>query len=90
MEEGKLREALNERLKEEGVRWVQLHFTDIPGFLMSFTVPVRECLEGEAWEEGIGFDGSSVKGFKPIETSDMVAKPDPTTMAVLPWTSGNQ
>jgi glutamine synthetase len=62
---------------------VRLWFTDILGFLKNFGITVQE-LEG-ALEEGIGFDGSSIQGFVRIEESDMVAMPDPTTFALLPW-----
>jgi glutamine synthetase len=55
------------------------------GFLKSITLTVDEL--PEALEEGVGFDGSSVEGFVRIEESDMIAKPDPSTFAILPWTT---
>ncbi|MBI4332159.1 MAG: type I glutamate--ammonia ligase [Chloroflexi bacterium] len=58
-------------------------FTDILGFLKSFSITVEE-LEG-ALEIGMGFDGSSIEGFARIDESDMVAMPDPTTFTLLPW-----
>jgi hypothetical protein len=58
-----------------------LWFTDILGFLKSFTITPSE-LE-EALGEAMGFDGSSIEGFARIEESDMIAKPDPTTPAGL-------
>lgn len=58
-------------------------FTDILGFLKSFSITVAE-LE-EALEEGMGFDGSSIEGFARIDESDMIAKPDPSTFTLLPW-----
>jgi len=72
-----------ELVKKYDVKFVRFWFTDILGQLKSFAVPVEE-LE-VAFEEGMGFDGSSIKGFVGIEESDMVAVPDPTTFAILPW-----
>ena len=72
-----------ELVKQYDVKFVRFWFTDILGQLKSFAVPVEE-LE-VAFEEGMGFDGSSIQGFVGIEESDMVAKPYPTTFAILPW-----
>ena len=69
--------------KDKKVKFVHLWFTDILGFLKSFAVSVEE-LEG-ALEEGMGFDGSSIEGFARIDESDMIAKPDPSTITLLPW-----
>jgi glutamine synthetase len=54
--------------------------------MQDVVVPVKQYLEGTAFLDGIGFDGSSVRGFKEIHESDMVLKPDPETLAVIPWT----
>jgi len=70
-------------VKEYNVKFVRLWFTDILGQLKSFAVPVEE-LE-VAFSEGMGFDGSSIHGFARIDESDMIARPDPTTFAILPW-----
>ena len=70
-------------VEKNDVRFVRLWFTDILGQLKSFAIPPRE-LEG-AFEEGMGFDGSSIKGFARIDESDMIAKPDPTTFQIVPW-----
>lgn len=70
-------------VKEMNIKFVRLWFTDILGQLKSFAVPVEE-LE-VAFSEGMGFDGSSIHGFARIDESDMIARPDPTTFAVLPW-----
>ena len=48
-------------------------------------LPAREYLSGEAFTAGIGFDGSSVRGFKSIEESDMIYMPDPKTLSIMPW-----
>ena len=80
---GEGKEYVIRKAKESNVKFVQLWFTDILGFLKSFTIPVEE-LEG-AIEEGVGFDGSSIEGFVRIDESDMIAMPDPSTFVVLPW-----
>ena len=72
-------------VKENKIKFVRLWFTDVLGFLKGFTITVDE-LRG-ALEEGMGFDGSSIEGFARIEESDMIARPDPDTFAVLPWSS---
>ncbi len=68
---------------EQQIRFIRLWFTDILGHLKSFSVNKSE-LE-DAFEGGMGFDGSSITGFNAIEESDMIAMPDPSTFAVLPW-----
>src|SRR3954464_7742801 len=70
-------------LEERDVRFVRLWFTDVLGFLKSVAVAPAE-LEG-AFDEGIGFDGSAIEGFARVSESDMLAKPDPATVQVLPW-----
>ena len=68
---------------ERDIRFVRFWFTDILGQLKSFSINAGEL--DEAFERGMGFDGSSITGFNAIEESDMVAVPDPATFAVLPW-----
>jgi glutamine synthetase len=70
-------------VKERDVKFIRLWFTDVLGFLKSFAITPQE-LE-IAFSEGMGFDGSSIEGFARIEESDMIAKPDPDTFALLPW-----
>ena len=70
-------------VEERGIRFIRLWFTDVLGFLKSFTITSQE-LEG-AFAEGMGFDGSSIEGFSRIQESDMVAIPDPATFQVIPW-----
>ncbi len=72
-------------LEERDIRFVRLWFTDVLGFLKSVAIAPAE-LEG-AFEEGIGFDGSSIEGFARVFESDTVARPDPSTFQVLPWTT---
>src|SRR5213596_3372449 len=68
---------------ERGIRFLRFWFTDVLGQLKSFSINAAEL--DDAFEGGMGFDGSSITGFNPIEESDMIAMPDPTTFAVLPW-----
>ncbi len=70
-------------IEENDIKFIKLWFTDILGFLKSFTVPKEEI--EKAFNEGIGFDGSSIEGFVRIDESDMIAIPDPQTFAILPW-----
>ena len=72
-------------LEERDIRFVRLWFTDVLGYLKSVAIAPAE-LEG-AFEEGIGFDGSSIEGFARVSESDTVARPDPSTFQVLPWTT---
>jgi glutamine synthetase len=69
--------------EEQDVRFVRLWFTDLLGQLKSFSINVAEL--GDAFEGGMGFDGSSITGFNPIEESDMIAMPDPSTFSLIPW-----
>ena len=75
--------AVMKKIEENDIKFVKLWFTDILGFLKSFSVPKEEI--EKALNEGIGFDGSSIEGFVRIDESDMVAIPDPSTFAILPW-----
>src|SRR3954454_25232468 len=65
------------------IRFIRFWFTDILGQLKSFSINKEEL--DDAFEGGMGFDGSSITGFNAIEESDMIAMPDPSTFAVLPW-----
>jgi glutamine synthetase len=69
--------------EQQDVRFVRLWFTDLLGQLKSFSINAAE-LE-DAFEGGMGFDGSSITGFNPIEESDMIAMPDPNTFSLIPW-----
>jgi len=73
---------------EHDVRFIRLWFTDILGQLKSFSINAAEL--DDAFENGMGFDGSSITGFNAIEESDMVAMPDPQTFALLPWRPQDQ
>jgi len=68
-------------IKDKGIKFVDLKFMDFPGQWQHFTVPVTQFDEG-SFEDGFGFDGSSIRGWKPIHESDMLLIPDPETMFV--------
>src|SRR6476620_1567520 len=68
---------------EHDIRFIRFWFTDILGQLKSFSINKEEL--DDAFEGGMGFDGSSITGFNAIEESDMIAMPDATTFNVLPW-----
>src|ERR671911_3226029 len=68
---------------EHQIRFIRFWFTDVLGQLKSFSINAAEL--DDAFEGGMGFDGSSITGFNAIEESDMIAMPDPSTFAVLPW-----
>ena len=75
-------------VQERDIRFIRLWFTDILGQLKSFSINATEL--SEAFEGGMGFDGSSITGFNPIEESDMIAMPDAGTFAILPWRPAEQ
>src|SRR3954469_13949815 len=68
---------------EHDIRFIRFWFTDILGQLKSFSINAAEL--DDAFEGGMGFDGSSITGFNAIEESDMIAMPDPATFAAIPW-----
>lgn len=72
-----------ERLEADGIEFVQLQFTDIPGTIKSVTIPAGRL--AAVLEKGLWFDGSSVEGLARIAESDLYLRPDPATIAVLPW-----
>lgn len=71
-------------IKEKKVEFIDLKFTDLPGLLQHFTLPVKEFSE-ELFIDGIGFDGSSIRGFQSIDESDMLLKPDMNTAFIDPF-----
>ena len=70
--------------KENGAKVVDLRFMDYPGLWQHFTVPISE-LEESSFEDGFGFDGSSIRGWQPIHASDMLVVPDATTAKMDPF-----
>lgn len=71
-------------VEERGVRLIRLCFTDVLGQLKSFAISPAE-LEN-AFDEGMHFDGSSIDGFSRVQESDVLARPDPGTFEIVPWT----
>src|SRR5438067_11910837 len=64
---------------------VDLKFMDFVGLWQHFTIPVAELTEA-AFDEGLGFDGSSIRGWAPIHASDMLVVPDPDSAVMDPFT----
>ena len=65
-------------MKDEGVKMIDFKFMDLPGQWQHFSVPADK-LEESSFEEGFGFDGSSIRGWKAINESDMLIIPDAST-----------
>jgi glutamine synthetase len=72
-------------VEERGIRFIRLWFTDVQGFLKSFSITPAELQV--ALEEGLTFDGSVIEGFSRVQEADMIARPDPITFELLPWRS---
>ncbi len=70
--------------KKEGAKVLDLRFLDFPGVWQHFTFPISELNESR-FEDGFGFDGSSIRGWQPIHTSDMLVILDPTTAKMDPF-----
>jgi glutamine synthetase len=85
--EGERIQSLVKRIADEGVRFIDFQFTDLPGRLHHITIPaVRFSLN--MFSQGVPkLDGSSIRGFTEIFDSDLVLKPDPSTFAIIPWMS---
>jgi len=66
-------------ISANGIKFVDLKFMDLPGQWQHFTVPVSQLKE-DSFEDGFGFDGSSIRGWKAINESDMLIVPDPGTL----------
>ena len=71
--------------RDKNVKAVDLRFTDFPGMSQHFTIPVNALDEG-SFEEGVGFDGSSIRGWQAINESDMLVVPVPDTAFLDPFT----
>ncbi|MBC7345262.1 MAG: glutamine synthetase beta-grasp domain-containing protein, partial [Clostridia bacterium] len=82
-------ERVNRLINEHNIQIVDLKFNDLPGLWQHFSIPVSELTEIDdplesIWVEGVGFDGSSIRGFQQIQESDMILIPDPATAVVDP------
>ncbi|MGI8517976.1 MAG: type I glutamate--ammonia ligase [Acidimicrobiia bacterium] len=73
-------------VKDGDYEFIDLRFCDLPGQVQHFTVPVKQ-LTADSFEDGFGFDGSSIRGFQAIQESDMLLIPDPTTAVDDPFRS---
>jgi ferredoxin len=82
-ERSKQEEFVLRTIEERNIRFIRLWFTDVLGFLKSVAIAPAE-LEN-AFDEGIGFDGSAIEGFARVTESDMLARPDSATFSILPW-----
>ena len=76
------REEIRKIIKEEGIKFIQLWFTDLEGSLKSVSIPASRWDDVLTW--GASFDGSSIRGFARIEESDMFLYPDLSTFVILP------
>ena len=73
-----------ELIKDKEVKFVDLRFTDTKGKEQHVTVPTR-VVDDAFFEDGKGFDGSSIAGWKGIQESDMILMPDPSTAVIDPF-----
>lgn len=73
-----------ELIKKNGVKMIDFRFTDMPGQWQHFSIPVNQFSE-KIFEEGLGFDGSSIRGWQSINESDMLVIPDPNTANIDPF-----
>jgi len=71
-------------IQDKGIRAIDLRFMDMPGMWQHFTIPAGVFSES-AFQEGLGFDGSSIRGWKSIHESDMIVIPDPATAFLDPF-----
>ncbi|MFA7359463.1 MAG: type I glutamate--ammonia ligase [Candidatus Kapaibacterium sp.] len=71
-------------IKEKEIKMIDFRFTDMPGQWQHFSIPADK-LEESSFYEGLGFDGSSIRGWKSIDESDMLVMPDATTAKIDPF-----
>ncbi|MDT5051341.1 MAG: glutamine synthetase, partial [Mycobacterium sp.] len=70
--------------KDENIEYVDVRFCDLPGTMQHFTIPIY-VFDENVFEEGLAFDGSSIRGFQSIHESDMLLLPDPETATIDPF-----
>jgi glutamine synthetase len=80
---------VSDLIKKHNIQMIDLKFNDLPGLWQHFSIPPRELTELEdiqtsIWVDGIGFDGSSIRGFQKIQESDMILIPDPKSARLDP------
>jgi glutamine synthetase len=71
-------------ISDAEIEVVDVRFCDLPGLMQHFSIPAHELSE-DVFDEGLGFDGSSIRGFQEIQESDMLLIPDPETAVVDPF-----
>jgi glutamine synthetase len=72
------------QIKDEDVQYVDIRFCDLPGIVQHFSIPAS-VFDESVFEDGLAFDGSSVRGFQSIHESDMMLLPDPETARIDPF-----
>ena len=82
-------EEIAKFIENNGIKIVDLKFNDLPGLWQHFSIPASELTDIDdpthgIWADGIGFDGSSIRGFQKIQESDMILMPDPDTAVIDP------
>ncbi len=80
----KTADELLKYVRDEGVEFIDIRFCDLPGVMQHFTVP-KSSFGEEVFEDGLMFDGSSIRGFQAIHESDMALFPDPTSAYIDPF-----
>ncbi len=73
-----------ELIREKGIRMIDLRFMDLPGLWQHFSVPV-DVFSEDTFTEGLGFDGSSIRGWRSIHESDMIVVPDAESAFIDPF-----
>src|SRR5215210_4957925 len=73
-------------VRDKGIQIVDFRFIDLPGVWQHFSIPSQEISES-LFEDGLGFDGSSIRGFQQIQESDMLLMPDASTAFIDPFTA---
>jgi glutamine synthetase len=82
-------QRVSKMIKDNGIQIIDLKFNDLPGLWQHFSITPKEMTELDdiqtsIWVDGIGFDGSSIRGFQKIQESDMILIPDPSTARIDP------
>jgi len=78
--------AILANAEHNGVKYIDLQFTDISGVVKNVTIPVDRL--PKALSDGVWFDGSAIEGFARVAENDMHLRPDLTTFSILPWLTG--
>ena len=80
-------QKVSQMIKDNDIQIIDLKFNDLPGLWQHFSITPREMTELDdiqtsIWVDGIGFDGSSIRGFQKIQESDMILIPDPSSARI--------